>query len=149
MVLETKQQIRKVGWKDVSVPRSREARSSLSHSPLGSQSTVPSKHRSDHLTLLLKAIPCLPGPSSGIYYCCSVASSCLTFRHGLDHARLSCLSLSPRVCSHSCPLSDENQQGCYARLSISGSLAMHPACKILCSISLPCARDLCVLIYTP
>ena len=25
--------------------------------------------------------------------------------HGLQHARLSCLSLSPRVCSNSCPLS--------------------------------------------
>ena len=36
----------------------------------------------------------------------SVAQSCQTLRpHGLQHARLPCLSLSPRVCSNSCPLS--------------------------------------------
>ena len=38
--------------------------------------------------------------------CCSVAKSCPTLRpHGLQHARLPCPSLSPRVCSHSCLLS--------------------------------------------
>ena len=38
--------------------------------------------------------------------CFSVAKSCLTLRpHGLQHARLPCPSLSPRVCSNSCPLS--------------------------------------------
>ena len=37
---------------------------------------------------------------------CWVTKSCLTLRtHGLQHTRLSCLSLSPRVCSNSCPLS--------------------------------------------
>ena len=37
--------------------------------------------------------------------CCSVAKSCLTLRpHGLQHARLPYLSLSPGVCSNSCPL---------------------------------------------
>ena len=37
---------------------------------------------------------------------CSVAKSCLTlWSHGLQHARLPCPSLSPRVCSNSCPLS--------------------------------------------
>ena len=38
--------------------------------------------------------------------CCSVAKSCPTLRpYGLQHARLPCPSLSPRVCSHSCLLS--------------------------------------------
>ena len=39
-------------------------------------------------------------------YTRSVAKSCLTlWSHGLQHARLPCPSLSPRVCSNSCPLS--------------------------------------------
>ena len=38
--------------------------------------------------------------------CCSIAQSCLTlWSHGLQHTRLPCPSLSPRVCSNSCPLS--------------------------------------------
>ena len=40
--------------------------------------------------------------------CCrSVTKSCPTFwdPHGLQHTRLPCPSLSPRVCSNSCPLS--------------------------------------------
>ena len=38
-------------------------------------------------------------------YCCSVTQSCLTLQpHGLQHARLSCPSSSPRVCPGSCPL---------------------------------------------
>ena len=36
--------------------------------------------------------------------CCSVVSDCL-WPHGLQHARLPCPSLSPGVCSNSCPLS--------------------------------------------
>ena len=37
---------------------------------------------------------------------CSVAQLCLTLQpHGLQHARLPCPSLSPGVCSNSCPLS--------------------------------------------
>ena len=37
---------------------------------------------------------------------CSVAKSCSTlWPHGLQHARLSCLSLSPGICADSCPLS--------------------------------------------
>ena len=36
----------------------------------------------------------------------SVTQSCLTLRpHGLQHARLPCASLTPGVCSNSCPLS--------------------------------------------
>ena len=39
------------------------------------------------------------------YSCCSVAKSCLSLRsHGLQHASLPCPSLSPGVCSNSCPL---------------------------------------------
>ena len=39
--------------------------------------------------------------------CCSVTKSCLNslWPHGLQHARLSHLPLSPGVSSHSCPLS--------------------------------------------
>ena len=38
--------------------------------------------------------------------CCSEAKSCLTLRpHGLQHARLCCASLSPRVGSNARPLS--------------------------------------------
>ena len=38
--------------------------------------------------------------------CCSVAKSCPTLQtHGLQHTRLPCPSLSPRVYSNSCPLS--------------------------------------------
>ena len=41
---------------------------------------------------------------------------CLTFcNHGFQHARLLCHSLSPRVCSNSCPLS----QLCYLTISFS------------------------------
>ena len=37
---------------------------------------------------------------------CPVTQTCLTLRpHGLLHTRLPCPSLSPRVCSDSCPLS--------------------------------------------
>ena len=40
-------------------------------------------------------------------WCCfSVTQYWLTLQsHGLQHARLPCPSVSPRVCSHSCPLS--------------------------------------------
>ena len=40
------------------------------------------------------------------FWSCSVAKSCSTlWPHGLQYARLSCLSLSPGVCANSCPLS--------------------------------------------
>ena len=41
-------------------------------------------------------------------YCCSVAQSCPPLCYHMDrvqHTRLPCLPLSPRVCSSSCPLS--------------------------------------------
>ena len=47
--------------------------------------------------------------AEGIHYCCcscSVTQSCLTLQpHGLQHARFSCPSPSPRACSNSCSLS--------------------------------------------
>ena len=62
-----------------------------------------------------------PLPES--WYCCSVAKSSLTWRrHGLQHACLPCLSLSPGVCSNSCPLS----QWCHP--TISPSVASFSSC---------------------
>ena len=54
--------------------------------------------------------------------CCSVTKLCLTFcdPHGLQHARLPCLSLSPGVCS--CPLS----QWCHP--TISSTVAPFSSC---------------------
>ena len=49
-------------------------------------------------------------------YRCSITKLCLTLQpHGLQHARLSCCSLSPRVCPSSCSLS----QWCYITISSS------------------------------
>ena len=56
------------------------------------------------------------------YFCCSVVSYSLR-PHGLQHARLSCPSLSPGVFSNSCPLS----QGCY--LTISSSVVSFSSCR--------------------
>ena len=51
-------------------------------------------------------------------WCRSVVKYCLTLQpHGLQHTRLPCPSLSPRVCSGSCPLS------CWCYLTISYSAA--------------------------
>ena len=49
--------------------------------------------------------------------CCSVVKSCLTISHGLQHTSLLCSSLSPGVCSDSCPLS----QWCHPTISTSVS----------------------------
>ena len=54
--------------------------------------------------------------------CCSVAKSCLTISHGLQHTSLLCSSLSPGVCSDSCPLS----QWCHP--TISSSVALFYSC---------------------
>ena len=48
------------------------------------------------------------------YYCCSVLSDS-SGPHGLQHARFPCPSLSPGVCSNSCPLN----QWCYPIISSS------------------------------
>ena len=48
--------------------------------------------------------------------CHLVPKSCLTLQpHGLQHARLTCPSLSPGICSDSCPLN----QGCHTTISYS------------------------------
>ena len=53
-----------------------------------------------------------------VYKCCSIAKLCLTlWLHGLQHTRLLCLPLSPRVCSNSCPLS----QWCHLTISSSAT----------------------------
>ena len=52
-----------------------------------------------------------------IYCCCSLTKLCSTLHraHGVQHTRLLCPPLSPRVCSNSCPLS----QWCYLTISSS------------------------------
>ena len=53
-----------------------------------------------------------------LFICCSVNKLCPTLRpHGLQHASLPCPSLSPRVCSNSCPLS----QWCHPTISFSAT----------------------------
>ena len=66
------------------------------------------------LTIFLSSLCC----------CCSVAKLCLTFcnPHGLQHTRLPCLSLSPGVCSNSCPL------GRWCHPTISSSVAPFSSC---------------------
>ena len=64
----------------------------------------------------IKPVSCIGGwilyhwalgkPQILLFCCCSVAKSCLTlWPQGQQHARLPRPSLSPRVCSNSCPLS--------------------------------------------
>ena len=49
-------------------------------------------------------------------YCCSVAKLCpILWPHELQHARLPCPSLSPRVCLNSCPLN----RWCHPAISFS------------------------------
>ena len=72
------------------------------------------------------------GPAN-LLFSCSVMSDSL-WPHGLQHARLSCPSLSPRVCSHSCPstqwchltisCSPTSFSSCPQSLSVSGSFPM-------------------------
>ena len=59
--------------------------------------------------------------STSVQFSHSVASNSLRF-HGLQHARLFCLSPTPRACSNSCPLS----QWCH--LTISSSIVPFSAC---------------------
>ena len=56
-----------------------------------------------------------------LLFSCSVVSNSLRL-HGLQHARLPCPSLSPGVCSNSCPLS----QSCH--LTISSSIILFSSC---------------------
>ena len=59
---------------------------------------------------------------SSVQFSCSVVSNSL-WPHGLQHARLPCPSLSPRVCSNSCPSS----QWCHP--TISSSVALFSSCS--------------------
>ena len=70
--------------------------------------------------------------------CCSVAKSCQTLPpHGLQHARLSCPSLSPGVCSDSCPLSQ------CSHLTISSSVTSFSSCpQSFLAMTRSCWHDL-------
>ena len=65
--------------------------------------------------------------SVGLLFVCWVVTSSL-WPHGLQHTRLPCPSLSPRVCSKSCPLSQ------WCRPTISASIAPSPSALSLPSI---------------
>ena len=78
------------------------------------QSGLPFPSPGDPPNLGIKSVSCIGGwilyhwvlgKPQILLFCCSVAKSCLTlWHHGQQHARLPCPSLSPRVCSNSCPL---------------------------------------------
>ena len=70
-----------------------------------------------------------------LLFCHSVMSNSLQ-THGLQHARLPCPSLSPRVCSNSCPLS----RWCHP--TISSSVTSFSSCPqpFLASGSFPVSR---------
>ena len=71
-----------------------------------------------------------------IVVCCLVSKLCLTLLlHGLQHARLLCPSLSPRVFSNSCPLS----RRCHPTISSSAALFFCPQ-SFPASVSFPVCR---------
>ena len=58
-------------------------------------------------------------PGTWWWWWCPITKSCLTlWPHGLQHTRLPCPSLSPSVCSVSCPLS----HWCHPTISSSATL---------------------------
>ena len=61
------------------------------------------------------------------HYCCSFIVSDSLQTHQLQHARIPCPSLSPGVCSNSCPLS----QWCHPTISLCHPLLLLPS--IFCS----------------
>ena len=64
-------------------------------------------------------------PALNAACCCSAPKSCPTlWPHGLQHARLLCISLFPRVCSDSCPLSQ------WCSLTISSSAVPFSFCLL-------------------
>ena len=70
--------------------------------------------------------PCRSRWQVPVCRCCSIAKLCPSHcdSHGLQHARLLCPSLSWRVCSNSCPLS----QWCHSTISSSvASLLLLPS----------------------
>ena len=71
-------------------------------------------------------------------FSCSVLSDCLA-HHGLQHTRLPCPSLSPRVCSNSCPLC------LWCHLTISSSVVpfsclQSSSIRVFSNESVPCIR---------
>ena len=69
----------------------------------------------------------------------SHAKWCPTLRpHGLQHARLPCSSLSPGVCSNSCPLSLHNHLLLYCPLLLLPSI--FPSIRVFSSESTLCIR---------
>ena len=62
-------------------------------------------------------LSCLLGYESSVALCCCLVLSDSLRLHELQHARLTCPTLSPRVCSNSYPLS----QWCYLVISSSAS----------------------------
>ena len=125
------------------------------HSPPGdlprNQAHVPScclllvrgTHQSGHsyflfLAIIWLALSTRPLPSAilgqkmcswvhiAFFSCCLVTPSCLTLQpQGLQHTRLPCPSLSPRVCLNSCPLSQ------WRHPVISSSVTPFPSCPKL------------------
>ena len=83
----------------------------------------------DHLVLWLsfwtESLPNRIQPASLPCCCCySVANSCLTLQpHGLQHARLPCLSPTSRACSNSCP----SRQWCHPTISSCFPLLLLPS----------------------
>ena len=59
-------------------------------------------------------------PSKQLLFCCTVMSDSLQ-PHGLQHASLPCLSLSPRVCSNSGPLSQWHHPTISSSVTLSSS----------------------------
>ena len=96
------------------------------------QSGLPFPSPGDPPNLGIKPVSCIGGwilyhwvlgKPQILLFCCSVAKSCLTlWHHGQQHARLPCPSLSPRVCSNSCPLS----WWCHLTISTISSLPPSP-----------------------
>ena len=79
------------------------------------------RHTHMHVRVCISVHMCIC--VSSLQNCCSVAKLCLTLQpHELQHARLPCPSLSPRVCSNLCPLS----QWCHPTISSSVPLSSCP-----------------------
>ena len=77
-----------------------------------------------------------------LFFSCSVVSNSLQ-PHGLQHSRLPCASLFPRVCSNSCLLS----QWCY--LTISSSAAPFSLCLQSLPVSGSFSNELTLCIRWP
>ena len=88
---------------------------------------LPDEAYPDPCALLLANLPSLTQTRLLLLFSCQVVSDSL-WPHGLQHARLSCPSLSPGVCSNSCPLS----RWCHP--TIPSSVASFSSCPVFPSI---------------